>query len=158
MKERLLRLKDTFYRIPFRKRCLLILLFFNALLLVVSVVYAVAVGNALESGTEVIKCAFKERFHLYCPGCGGSRSLYYLLRFDLINSFISYPPLIPAALILIYVDAVALISGIKGDPEILKAIKNGIIIIIPIMIILWFFIRNILLLSGYDILGDIIIK
>ena len=32
-------------------------------------------------------CSFKKMTGLYCPGCGGSRSVIALARFDIVNSF-----------------------------------------------------------------------
>lgn len=47
------------------------------------------------TGTNVLKsmppCAFNEVTHLYCPGCGGTRSLFALFRGDIIHSFFYHP-------------------------------------------------------------------
>ena len=39
-------------------------------------------------------CFFHELTGYYCPGCGGSRALMFLLRGDLIHSFIYHPALL----------------------------------------------------------------
>lgn len=36
-------------------------------------------------------CMFHELFHLYCPGCGGTRAVYALLELRLWRSFCSHP-------------------------------------------------------------------
>lgn len=46
-------------------------------------------------------CRFSQTFHLYCPGCGGTRSVKHLLHFDLIRSFLSHPVPIYAGIILL---------------------------------------------------------
>lgn len=33
-------------------------------------------------------CSFKTKFHIYCPGCGGTRALKALLQFHPIKSFV----------------------------------------------------------------------
>ncbi len=37
------------------------------------------------------RCVLYYEFGLYCPGCGGTRSLQYLLSGDVVKSFICFP-------------------------------------------------------------------
>ena len=128
------------------------------LVLTVSAIYAHSIGNALEAGEKLFECAFQKIFPLYCPGCGGSRSLYYLMRLDIIKSFLYYPAL-PIAVILIidlYIRAIA--SFIRDDISHLKAFRLNSLLIIPIAILLTFVIRNVLLYMGIDYIGDFLGK
>ena len=141
----------------FRKRLLLFLLISNASLLTVSLIYAHITALSMESGIEAVSCLFKHNMKLYCPGCGGSRSLVYLLRFDILRSFIYYPALPVCALLVLDADVRAIISLIKDSPGAILGFRINALIIIPIIIILSFIIKNILLVCfGIDILGDII--
>lgn len=140
----------------FRKKTFLIFFFSHLLLILISVIYALTVSYAAAEGKEAVECYFKQSMYFYCPGCGGSRSLVYLLKFDLIKSFIYYPALPIAALLLLFADSLALISIIKDDSKYLKKFKLELLIIIPAVILLNFFIRNILLLLGIDYIGDFI--
>ena len=141
----------------FRKRFLLFLLISNAALLTVSLIYAHITSLSMESGIEAVSCIFKHNMKLYCPGCGGSRSLVYLLRFDILRSFIYYPALPVCALLVLDADVRAIISLIKDSPGAILGFRINALIIIPIIIILNFIIKNILLVCfGIDILGDII--
>jgi len=36
-------------------------------------------------------CAFSRTLHLYCPGCGGTRAIMYLLKGDLLRSLLANP-------------------------------------------------------------------
>ena len=141
----------------FRKRLLLFLLISNAALLTVSLIYAHITVLSMESGIETVSCIFKHNMKLYCPGCGGSRSLVYFLRLDILRSFIYYPALPVCALLVLDADVRAIISLIKDSPGAILGFKINALIIIPIIIILNFIIKNILLVCfGIDILGDII--
>ena len=57
---------------PLRRKITLFLFLPLALLVLVSVIYVLLVGEAILSGEDVIGCSFKHTFFLYCPGCGGS--------------------------------------------------------------------------------------
>lgn len=46
-------------------------------------------------------CGFSQTLHLYCPGCGGTRSVKYLLEFDLVRSFLANPVPIYTAILLL---------------------------------------------------------
>ena len=130
------------------KRLLLILIF-NIFILALSVLYDLLFEKNLISG-----CIFLKALGFYCPGCGGSRSLNALLDFQPIKSFIYYPPLIISALIILYTDFYTVRSVIKNGN--IRMPRFRVFLIIPICIILNFLVRNILLLFGIDILGNIL--
>lgn len=138
-------------------RKFIILAFFipSFILLSVSCVYAYLVGSAMGEGRELIDCVFQRNFLLYCPGCGGSRSLYYFMRLDIIKAFIYYPALPYSAVVLLVADIKALMSFIKDDLSYIRNFKNIYLILIPIIILLNFLVRNVLLFLGIDYIGDI---
>lgn len=41
-----------------------------------------------------IQCFILKNYDIYCPGCGLSRSLHYLVDFQFIESFLVYPSLL----------------------------------------------------------------
>ena len=49
--------------------------------------------------THQLRCPFKQVTHIDCPGCGFQRSFVLLLKGDIGDSFIMYPPLIPIMLL-----------------------------------------------------------
>ena len=40
-----------------------------------------------------LSCYYRSHFGIECPGCGTQRSLAFLLKGDLYESFVTYPPL-----------------------------------------------------------------
>ena len=124
------------------------------LLIIISVIYAFITHLSVTGEEKIIFCIFKERFHLYCPGCGGSRSLLALLTFDPVRSFIYFPALPITVLILIDLYTRVTLSFVKNDEKYVRGFRLGLLIIIPIVLILNFFVRNALLISGIDLLGD----
>ncbi len=136
-----------------RRKILLIFLPLNILLLAAALIYGAYVEYYMDMGELAFDCFFYENTRIYCPGCGGSRSLVYLLRLDLLNSLKFYPPLIPTLLIIIYLDFSALLSFIKNSEGPLKKFNPNLLIIIPVLILLNFFVRNVLLFLGIDILS-----
>jgi len=46
-------------------------------------------------------CAYKSFFNIDCPICGFQRSLIFLLEGDFKKSFLMYPPLVPACILIV---------------------------------------------------------
>ncbi len=126
------------------------LLVMNFSILAASLVY-----NSLFEKGLVGSCVFLETFSLYCPGCGGSRSLNALLNFNILKSFIYYPAIPVTAALILYCDAAVLYSILKERYKI-REIKYQLFLIIPAVIILNFIIRNVILFFGIDLLGNVI--
>lgn len=140
-----------------RKKIALLIFLPSLALLAISVVYGHVTEEALLAGEEAVSCVFKHNLRLYCPGCGGSRSLVYLLHFDIVRSFVYYPALPVALFFVIDVDARAAVAFIKNDPAPLHSFNTRLLLIIPILIFLNFILKNVALLAfGVDILGDVI--
>ena len=127
---------------------LFFLLLLNGTILTASLLY-----NRLFEMGRLGKCQFFETFGLYCPGCGGSRSLDALLNFKLLKSFIYYPPILITSFIILYIDA-RLIHSIFTEKE--YKIRGKILLLVATSILISFILRYILLLFGIDPLGNIL--
>lgn len=127
---------------------LFFLLLLNGTILTASLLY-----NRLFEMGDLGKCQFFETFGLYCPGCGGSRSLHALLNFNLLKSFIYYPPILITSFIILYIDA-RLIHSIFTEKE--YKIRGKILLLVALSILISFILRYILLLFGIDPLGNIL--
>ena len=129
-----------------RKNFIFLFIILNSSILLVSLLYNLLFEQKL---LEVFRsgCVFLNTFGLYCPGCGGSRSLHFLLNFDLIKSFIYYPAIPYTAALILEADVRILISIIKEKNNLIR-MKKAEFILIPVIIMLNFFVRNILLFFG----------
>ena len=139
-----------------RGKILLVCGTLNLALLCAAIIYGAVTREAILEGREAVECFVKHNFLIYCPGCGGSRSLVYLLEFDFLKSFLYYPALPLSAAIIVYVDILTVIAFFKNSILPLKRIKPEILLLIPAVIFATFIIRNVLLIGfGIDTLGDI---
>ena len=137
-----------------RNKMLFILVSVNLIFILLSALYAHEVHAA--GGEGVVSCGFKHVFKLYCPGCGGSRSLVHLFYLDIISATLAYPPM--PVLLFFYVDLNMRFSlaVTSYDTHYIKSFKLNRLIIIPVFILISFVIRNVLLVClGIDYLGDL---
>lgn len=128
----------------------------------VAVVFAVALFAVFASIAihyGVYKCAFFEAFHLYCPGCGGTRALFALLRLDILSSLKYNPVLILGIIVYLFYDVRIFMAIKKGEDGYFRNCKFRLLIAYGIFIIVHFFVRDALLLGfGIDLIGDILPK
>ena len=139
-----------------RKRIIAITSAAHALALAISVCYTLAfVRSSSLGGPSPFDCAFKRATMLYCPGCGGSRGLYYFLTLDWVRSFVYCPTILVTVGVLLFLDARVLSAFIKDSTEPIRKFPSRAFLIIPAVLLLNFAVRNILLLCGIDYIGDI---
>ncbi len=136
-----------------RRKIAFLFIAVNGGIIILSIIYAIV----FHFSPELFSCSFKDIFHLYCPGCGGSRAVTRLLSFDIVGSFVAFPPLYFAIGAIAELDIRMLCSIIKNDEGILKRYRPTAFIIFAAVLIVHFILRNALLLGfGIDPLGDII--
>lgn len=100
------------------------------------------------------QCGSVVLFHLYCPGCGGTRAFKSLLSFDILSSLVFNPIVLILALGFLAYEIYMAVFLIKRTSR--KIFFNEKIF--WAFIIFWavyFVVRNILLVLGIDIIGDI---
>ena len=102
-------------------------------------------------------CGFSQTFHLYCPGCGGTRALKYLLEGHIVDSFLANPIPIYAIVLLLRIWT-ALLHNIvhsafsKDEWKILYQREMWGILVVVIGV---FVLRNLaLVFLKWDFLGD----
>lgn len=124
-------------------------------LLIIGAVVAFIVISYVTAELGISQCKFLEKFHMYCLGCGGTRAVYSLLRLRIIDSFL-YNPIVPLGFTLyIYYNLRALIAIKRKDESYFAKQKNVLIPIFISIALLYLIFRNVLLIFGTDIIGDV---
>lgn len=102
----------------------------------------------------VFPCILYNVFGIYCPGCGGTRSIIFLLQGKIIESFLAYP----ATLIVVVGVSIFVIKYILS--LLLQKVKKPklrisyLFIVLGVIVVNWI-IRNILLIRyGITIIGQ----
>ena len=112
----------------------------------------VALSNSITS-----RCMFHDLFHLYCPGCGGTRAVYLLLQMHPIQSFLYHPIVLLLALMLADYYIGAVITLIKRNGKRYYYLKEWFCYIVLAVILLNWGIRNLLLVKFHmDYIGDLL--
>lgn len=101
-------------------------------------------------------CGMVKYLHLYCPACGGTRALEAFLSLDLPAS-LRYNPIVLMGAIAFVLYEIGMIKYlVRGTPR-PTLIKTSAVFAALGVWFLFFAVRNILLLCGIDLLGDILI-
>jgi len=99
-------------------------------------------------------CAFHLLTGLYCPGCGGTRAVQYLLKGQLWNSLQYHPLVLYAAVIMLMGVAGAGLARVTGKPKRhLGHEKLLIAIAIGIVLVNWCWKNYMLVVCGIDLLS-----
>ena len=99
-------------------------------------------------------CLTHDLFHLYCPLCGGTRSVLALLRLDIVSALKFNPLAVAFAAGFVIYDGLSLYRILKGRD--LPEIKFGWGTV-AVVIIGYFVIRNLLMIIfGIDPIGELL--
>lgn len=131
-----------------KSRLLKSFLFYNILLVFVTVLFLSVYFISRGFGLDLFECTFHRELGIYCPGCGGTRSLVFLLRLDFANCFLSYPPLLPTLFLIVTCDLLVVFSLVFNKPRLSKLFKKEYFLIVPALIVINFLVENCLLFLG----------
>lgn len=101
-------------------------------------------------------CFLDEQLHLYCPGCGGTRALFALMRFSLAESVLSNPIVLYLVFLFLYYYIGTTLAVLAKGRRIY--FRPGYWMIwIGVLLIIWTgVLRNVLAIRyGIDYLGDV---
>lgn len=102
-------------------------------------------------------CSIHEFFHLYCPGCGGTRAVYEFLNFHWIRSFFTHPFVLFVAVILADYYIGAVITLIRNNGKRYYYLRTWFCYVALGIVILHTILRNVLLVYfHYDYIGDLL--
>ena len=133
--------------------------------LAVAVVFLCVLRQQMLSGSEPVfreePCGLVQIYHLYCPGCGGTRAVAALLRLDILGSLIANPIPLYAGILLVHT-WISLLHNIivsrpgNPSPKLWDILKTWEMWGILVVVIGNFILRNILLVAfNIDLLGDV---
>ena len=104
----------------------------------------------LTVGREGFECVFYSTTGFICPGCGGSRAVLSLLKFDLIAA-VKYNIAVPFGIfVYLYYNIRGITAAVKRDEEYFIKQKYILCIVLAVVIILNCIVKNILL-AGFNI-------
>ena len=100
-------------------------------------------------------CAFHEIPHLYCPGCGGTRAVYALLHFHVLESLSSHPIVLFLAAVLLEYYIGAVITLILNNGKRYYYLRVWFCYVALGIVVVNAILRNVLLVYfHYDCIGD----
>lgn len=146
--------KDTYRMTSIEKRIFIIMSVFLGLFLIFLVFYHIK--DIQFHNPEGSNCGLKLFFHLYCPGCGGTRALDAFLHGRFLHSLLLQPVIMYlfGYFLSYYIPSLCLILGIRKKP-IHYMVYLYILCGLLVLIILFFIARNLLLVyGGYDYIGE----
>lgn len=100
-------------------------------------------------------CSIRDKYGIYCPGCGGTRAVKALLQLDIIKS-IYYNP-IPFSIVVFVIGLliVFLLEKRNGRKALYFKIKSRLCLMVLIVIVLNFLVKNyFLIFQDIDLLGN----
>ncbi len=137
-----------------QKLCLLVLL--NTSVIAVSVAYDSLFRYAAARDLAWFSCKVRDTLGIYCPSCGGSRSVHALLSFDLWGSFVYFPPIPLTAGLLLALDVRLALDVLTHSDRFTSGYRGRAWLSVPICIIVVFLLRLLLWGTfGIDVLGDL---
>lgn len=110
---------------------------------------------ALASVLPVGECGLVDFAGLYCPACGGTRALTALLQLQPLKSLYYNPIVLVAALLFLGYEAFMVLHLIKGTKRDVFIKPKAIYVILALWLI-YALVRNVLLVFGIDVIGDIL--
>lgn len=133
------------------KKRITIWVLINLLLIALAATYMFIILINRQLGLS--QCGFNKLTGLYCLSCGGTRAVESLMQFRIADAF-RYNPFVPLGIILfLYYDIRLLffmkIGTLRGY---FKWRDIPILVLFIIAAILYFIVRNVLVLCGIDIL------
>ncbi len=102
-----------------------------------------------------LPCLFHLLTGLYCPGCGGTRAVKYLLRGQILKS-IQYHPLVCYVAVVVTAGAVShLLAKVLGRPKLrMRNYDRYVYLAIVVIVVNWILKNYLLVVHGIDLLAE----
>lgn len=123
----------------------------NVIVLIAAVCFIIV--SKYFFGREEYICNFYALTHMYCPGCGGTRAVYSLMRLDIVSS-LRYNITVPFGIfVYIYYNIRGYIAAFKNNVSYFENQKYKLCTALAVVLVLNFVIKNLLLVIwGIDIM------
>lgn len=145
---------SMYYRIKINLRTFLLYTVFLLLIPLAACFYLYAASHYPQFFTP---CILKTVFHLYCPGCGGTHAVFYLLHFQLLKSLLANPLVLYGAIVLLYYWIRFFICLIQKKGRGIYRMNLSFLWILLFLLAALLLLRNLLLVTGvYDFAGELI--
>ncbi|MBQ2252397.1 MAG: DUF2752 domain-containing protein [Clostridia bacterium] len=119
----------------------------NGLILLFACLYAIAFTVSARWGLGLFDCHWKATFGINCPGCGGSRAVLALLRFDLFSALYYSPGVVLGALLLLWYDLTLALALFRRDASFIQKFPVVSLALVPVVFLLTFLVRLYLTLA-----------
>lgn len=128
---------------------------FNIVCLIGLIIYHVLDMQLSGHGST---CFMNFYWHIYCPGCGGTRAFDYFMHGNFIKSIMAHPVNVYlAVLYLSYFVRATYTYLFKKDGKQYYKFHPWTLVVLMVMVVLFFILRNVAMIYfDYDFLGDCI--
>ncbi len=104
-------------------------------------------------------CIVHDLFRIYCPGCGGTRAIFALLKGHIVESLCSNPAILLGVVLVIYYEAGVLLTLIKKNGKRYYSTSVVPIVVFVMIVMVFAVVRNYLLIAcGIDLLQDFLVE
>lgn len=118
---------------------------------------AVMFGGILLQMKQYIpnpQCVFLQATHLYCPGCGGTRAFFSMLKGQLWRSVRYNPAVVLGAILILYYEVTVIMTIVGKKGKVYYCRKPWPVYVYVGIVIIYAIVRNILLaVYGIDLMG-----
>ncbi|MBQ7314807.1 MAG: DUF2752 domain-containing protein [Clostridia bacterium] len=138
------------------KQKIWLLALLNGGTLLIATLYVIAYRYATAHGYGWFDCIVRDTIGIYCPSCGGSRSVNALLSLDLLGAWRYYPPIPITVLLLCEVDVRLCFDLLTRGERGMSTYRPWRWLIVLIAILVTFLVRLLAVtVWGVDPLGDL---
>lgn len=102
-------------------------------------------------------CVLHDVMHIYCPGCGGTRAVFALLKGHFLDSLYYNPAVLLGAILILHYEVGVFVTLLKKNGKRYYCSNLALVVLYVVIIAIFTIVRNYLLIRcGYDMLQDFI--
>lgn len=132
--------------------------FINTNVIIGAIVFLSMVGLLLRRWGFLpsLPCGMVAIFHIYCPGCGGTRALFAFLHGEILESLRYNPAVVGGVFLILYYEITVGLTLLSKSGKRYYCKKPIPVYLYIAMIVIFAIVRDVLLCTqGIDWLGDV---